>query len=281
MQGRICLITGANSGIGKATAVGIARLGATVVMVCRDQGRGEAVQQEIRAETGNDDVQLVLADLASQPSIHELSREIHERFQKLNVLVNNAGVLLTQRTTTPDGLETTFALNHLGYFLLTNLLLDLLKAGAPSRIVNVSSRAHVRSHLNFDDLQGEQKYSGLRAYGRSKLANILFTYALARRLEGGGVTVNAVHPGTVATNFASGSSRLLDIGMKISHLFMISPVKGADTVVYLASSPEVDGITGKYFARRKEVPSSNESYDEGEQERLWQVSEQLTGLTGQ
>lgn len=250
-------------------------------MVCRDQGRGEAAQQEIRAATGNDDVQLLLADLASQQSIHELSREIHERFQKLNVLVNNAGVLLTQRTTTPDGLETTFALNHLAYFLLTNLLLDLLRAGAPSRIVNVSSRAHVRSHLNFDDLQGEQNYSGLRAYGRSKLANVLFTYALARRLDGSGVTVNALHPGTVATNFASGSSRLLDIGMKISHLFMISPEKGADTVIYLASSPEVDGVTGKYFSRRKDVSSSKESYDQAEQERLWQVSEQMTSVTRQ
>jgi NAD(P)-dependent dehydrogenase (short-subunit alcohol dehydrogenase family) len=278
MQGRICVVTGANSGIGRATTLGLARLGATLVMVCRDRGRGEAAQAEIRAESGNEHVELLLTDLASQASIRELSRQIHERYPRLNVLVNNAGVFLSQRSMTPDGIETTFALNHLGYFLLTNLLLDLIEAGAPSRIVNVSSDAHKAAHIHFDDLQGTQRYKSWRAYGQSKLANVLFTYELARRLEGTGVTVNAVHPGTVATSFGSGSPFWLALGMKVARRFMLTPEQGADTVIYAASSPEIEGVTGKYFVKRHEVRTSSESYDEAVQDRLWQVSAELTHM---
>ncbi len=277
MHDRVCLVSGANSGIGKATALGFARLGARVLMVCRDRHRGGEALAEVRAESGNQEVELMLADLASQKAIRELSSEIHGRYQRLNVLVNNAGVYLGSRSMTPDGLETTFAVNHLGYFLLTNLLLDLLKAGAPARIVNVSSGAHKGAHIDFDDLQATQGYHGWRAYGQSKLANVLFTYDLARRLEGTGVTVNAVHPGVVATNFGK-EGGLIRFGLRIAGRFMLSPEQGADTVVYLASAPEVDGVTGKYFVKRKALSSSPESRDESVQERLWNVSEQLTSL---
>ena len=274
MQGRVCVVTGANSGIGRATALGLARLGARVLMVCRDRAKGEAAQSEIAQETGNADVELLIADLSSQAAIRELSQEIHQRVDHLHVLVNNAGTYLTKRSTTVDGLESTFAINHLGYFLLTDLLLDLLKAGAPSRIINVSSGAHAGAHLDFDDLQSERSYNGWRAYAQSKLANVLFTNALARRLEGTGVTVNAVHPGVVATNFGR-SGGFMRFGMRVAGRFMLSPEEGADTPLWLASSSEVDGISGKYFVKRKAVRSSPESRDPAFQERLWQVSEEL------
>ena len=277
MRGRVCLVTGANSGIGKSAALGLACLGASVVMVCRDRTRGEQAQAEIQAAGGNEDVELLLADLSSQAAIRELSREIHTRFARLNVLINNAGVYLSRRSTTPDALEETIAVNHLGPFLLTNLLLDLLKAGAPARIGNVSSGAHVPAHLDFDDLQSAEHYNGWRAYGQSKLANVLFTYELARRLEGTGVSVNAVHPGVVSTNFGR-SSGFLRFGMRAAGRLMLTPEQGADTIVYLASSPEVEGVTGGYFVKRKAVRSSRESYDRAVQERLWQVSAELTGL---
>jgi NAD(P)-dependent dehydrogenase (short-subunit alcohol dehydrogenase family) len=276
MRGRTCLVTGANSGIGKATSLGLARLGAKVLMVCRDKERGEQALAEIARESGGD-VQLLLADLESEAAIRSLSDVLHAQLDSLQVLINNAGALLHKRSLTSDGLEVTFAVNHLAYFLLTNLLLDLLRAGAPSRIVNVSSAAHIRAHLDFDDLQSERSYNGWRVYGQSKLANVLFTYALARRLEGTGVTVNAVHPGVVATNFGK-SGGFMRFGMRVAGHFMLSPEEGADTPLWLASSPEAERVSGKYFVKRKAARSSPESRDPVIQERLWQVSAALTGV---
>jgi NAD(P)-dependent dehydrogenase (short-subunit alcohol dehydrogenase family) len=277
MHGKLCLVTGANSGIGRATAMALARQGAGVLMVCRDHERGESARAEIARAARESDVQLLIADLASQQSIRELSATIHDRFARLDVLVNNAGAFMQKRATTVDGLETTFAVNHLAYFLLTDLLLDLLRAPAPARIVNVSSGAHLRAHIDFNDLQNERGYNGWRAYGRSKLANVLFTYALARRLEDSGITVNAVHPGVVATNFGR-SSGFVRFGMRAVSRFFLSPEEGADTVVYLATSPEVEGVTGTYFVKRKPARTSPEARDREIQERLWRVSAALTGL---
>ncbi len=279
MRDRVCLVTGANSGIGRATALALAQLGASAVMVCRDRERGAAAQAEIQSDSGSSRVDLLIADLSSQSSIRALSREIHARYGHLNVLINNAGGYLSKREASADGLETTFALNHLGYFLLTSLLLDLLRTGAPSRIVNVSSGSHVNAHIDFDDLQAEHSYHAWRAYGQSKLANVLFTYALARRLGGTGVTANAVHPGVVATNFGR-SGGFMRFGLRIAGRFMLTPEEGADTVVWLATSGEVEGVTGKYYVKRKAVRSSPESRDQAVQERLWRVSEELTGLAG-
>ena len=253
-------------------------MGATVVMVCRDRGRGEAAQAEIKLQTRNDDVHLLLADLASQQSIRQLAEEVHARFQRLDVLINNAGVFLARRSETVDGFEMTFAVNHLAYFLLTNLLLDLLQASAPARIVNVSSAAHRGGRINFDDLQASHRYWGWGAYCQSKLANVLFTYELARRLQGTGVTANCLHPGTVSTNLFQGLPGILSLGAVVARTFLLSPEKGAETMVYLASSPEVVGISGRYFVKRRAVASSRASHDEAAQRKLWEVSAQLTKL---
>jgi len=201
MTGKVCLITGANSGIGKATALGLAKLDATVVIVSRDKDKGEAALLEIRTRSGNKNVDAMVADLSSQDSVRELAHDFKARYKKLHVLINNAGVFLPKRVPTVDGLEATFATNHLGHFLLTNLLLDVLKASAPSRIINITSSAHRGTEMDFEDLQGEKKYSGFHAYSQSKLANVLFTYQLAKLLEGTGVTVNCLHPGVVRTGF--------------------------------------------------------------------------------
>jgi NAD(P)-dependent dehydrogenase (short-subunit alcohol dehydrogenase family) len=278
MNGKICMVTGANTGIGKETALGLAKLGATVVMVCRDQSKGEAAKSEIKAKSGNESVGLMIADFSSQRSIRQLAKDFQSRYFHLHVLVNNAGLSLSQRTVTEDGLETTFAVNHLGSFLLTNLLLDVLKASAPARIVNVASQAHQRATLNFDDFQGEQQYSGLQAYCQSKLANILFTYELARRLNGTDVTVNCLHPGVVATHLISNyfASLWLRPLYWVMRPFFVTPEQGAQTSIYLASSPEMEGVTGKYFVNKKEAESSQESYNEEIAEKLWQISEELT-----
>ncbi len=278
MEGRVCMITGANSGIGRATATGLAQLGATVVMVCRDPSKGEAALAEIKARSGNDSVTLMLADLSSQKSIGSLVKELTSIYEHLHVLVNNAGVFLSKRAVTVDGIETTFAVNHLAPFLLTNLLLNILKASAPARIVNVSSSAHCGGHIDFDDLQGEKKYSGFKAYSQSKLANALFTYELARKLNGTGVTANCLHPGAVATNLVRSNSGFYGLIWKLVSPFVLSPEKGAQTCIYLASSPEVDDLTGKYFVKETETVSSKESYDEAIAQRLWQVSAELMGL---
>jgi retinol dehydrogenase 14 len=282
MTGRLCLITGANSGIGKVTATQLARMGAQVVMVCRDRARGEAARSEIQAKSGRQEVDLLLADLSSQAAIRGLAAEFKSKYDRLHVLINNAGVTITKRKLTEDGLELTFALNHLAYFLLTNLLLDEIKASGTlekkARIINVSSGAHFPGVINFGDLQLEKKYGEFRAYAQSKLANVLFTYELARRLKGTNVTANVLHPGTARTGFAADSTSLFGIILKIARPFEMSAEKAALTPVYLASSPEVEGITGQYFSDRKPQKSAPFSYDETAAELLWNESARLTHL---
>jgi NAD(P)-dependent dehydrogenase (short-subunit alcohol dehydrogenase family) len=249
-----------------------------VIVVGRDRSRSEAVVAEIKQKSNNDAVDLMLADLSSQASIRRLAEDLKDRYQQLHVLINNAGVFISKRTVTVDGIETTFAVNHLAPFLLTNLLLDVLKASAPARIINVSSSGERLGILNFDDLQGEGRYSGFRAYNQSKLAIILFTYELARKLEGTGVTVNCVHPGVVVTNLGRGSSGSFGLLLRLMRPFFSSPEKGAETSIYLASSPEVEGVSGKYFAKKAEAKSSERSYDAATARRLWQVSAEMTKL---
>src|SRR5215210_6725935 len=279
MAEKICLITGATSGIGRATAMGLANMGASVVMVGRDRGRGEAVMAEIKEKNGNASVALMLADLSSQQEIRRLSDEFKEADPRLDVLINNAGVIRSERITTQDGLETTFAVNHLAYSLLTKLLLDVLEASAPSRIVNVASGDHTNGTIDFDDLQGEKRYKGPKAYSQSKLATVLFTYELARRLEGTGISANCLHPGgriPVRTNLGSGVTGIFGFMVRALRPVMISPEKGAETSVYLASSPEVEGLSGRYFVKKAEARSSEVSYDERIARRLWEVSAALT-----
>jgi NAD(P)-dependent dehydrogenase (short-subunit alcohol dehydrogenase family) len=278
MTGKICLITGGNSGIGKATALGLAKLSATVVIVSRDKDKGEATLIEIKSKTGNRNIDALTADLSSLDSVRELAHDFKARYKKLHVLINNAGVFLPKRIPTVDGLETTFATNHLGHFLLTNLLLDQLKDSAPSRIINITSSAHRGTTIDFDDLQGEKKYSGYHAYSQSKLANVLFTYQLAKRLNGTGVTVNCLHPGVVRTGFGKDVTGLMTVLVRIGSPFMMSPEKSAKAVIYLATSPELDGVTGKHFSKGKEGKSSTESYDAASAERLWKVSAELANL---
>lgn len=275
MAGKVALITGANSGIGKETALALARMGANLVMVCRDRERGRLALEETKSKSGNATVELMICDLSSQTQIRKLAQELKQKHDRLDLLINNAGVILTRRRVTEDGIESTFAINHLAYFLLTNLLLDLIKQSAPARIVNVSSTVHSSATIDFNDLQAERSYGGMRAYGQSKLANVLFTYELARRLEGSNVTVNCLHPGVIATNIFRDISGLVGTASK---LFLKSPKRGAETSIYVATSPEVEGVTSKYFDDKKAVRSSPESYDEAIAQRLWQVSEQLTNL---
>jgi len=279
MRGKVCLVTGGSSGIGKATALGLANMGATVIVVGRDRSRGEAAVTEIKQKSNNDAVDLMLADLSSQASIRRLAEEdFKDRYEQLHVLINNAGVFTSKHTVTLDGIETTFAVNHLAPFLLTNLLLDVLKASAPTRIINITSSGERSGTINFDDLQGESRYSGFRAYNQSKLAMIPFTYELARKLEGTGVTVNCVHPGVVVTNLGRGSSGAFGLLLRLMRPFFSSPEKGAETPIYLASSLEVEGVSGKYFAKKAEAKSSELSYDAATARRLWQVSAELTKL---
>jgi len=278
MTGKICLVTGANSGIGLVTARELADLGATVVMVCRDRKRGEAALTEIKARSAGGAVELMLCDLASQKSIREFAEEFKRTHDRLDVLVNNAGVYLRNRKVLEGNLETTFAVNHLAYFLLTNLLLGVIERSAPARIINVSSAAHTYGRIDFDDLQGEKNYSGWRAYANSKLANILFTYELARRVSSTRVTANCLHPGAVATNIFRALPKFAGAIIK---LVTLSPEKGAETSIYLAASPSASGVTGKYFVKKTETRSSPESYNEDTARKLWAVSAQLTGLDGQ
>jgi NAD(P)-dependent dehydrogenase (short-subunit alcohol dehydrogenase family) len=279
MQGKICMVTGANSGIGKATALALAQMGATVVMVCRDRARGEEAKSEITTKSRNNAVDLLLADLSSQQSIRQLVGNFQQHYMHLHVLINNAGAAFPGRRETVDGLEMTFAVNYLAPFLLTNLLLDVLKAGAPARIVNVSSGSHEAGYIKLDNLQSKNPYRSMRVYGQSKLALVLFTYELARRLEGTGVTVNCLHPGFVATNFGQSdvgpAFRLL---VKLIGSFGTSPQEGAKTSIYLASSPKVEGVTGKYFVKSIPKRSAAISYDESRQRQLWEQSAKLVNL---
>jgi retinol dehydrogenase 14 len=278
MTGKTVLITGATSGVGKATAMGLANMGARVVMVGRDRGRGEAAMADIKERSGNASVGLMLADVSSQKEIRRLADEFRGAYPRLDVLINNAGVFRSERITTADGIEATFAVNHLAYFLLTNLLLDRLKASAPSRIVNVASADHSNGAIDFDDLQGEKGYGGAKAYSQSKLANVLFTYELARRLQGTGVTANCLHPGVVGTNLGSGVSGAFGFVVRALRPLMKSPEKGAETSIYLASSPEVEGVSGGYFVKKAEARSSKASHDERLATRLWEASAELTNL---
>jgi NAD(P)-dependent dehydrogenase (short-subunit alcohol dehydrogenase family) len=275
MAGKICMITGANSGIGLVTARELADRGAALVLVCRDRARGEAALAEIKARSGNDGVELMLCDLASQRSIREFAEEFKRTHDRLDVLVNNAGVYIRNRTVVEGNLETTFAVNHLAYFLLTNLLLDVIEPSASARIINVASGAHTYGRMDFDNLQGEKSYSGVRAYTNSKLANVLFTYELARRLKATSVTANCLHPGAVATSIFRALPKFVESLIK---MMTLSPEKGAETSIHLAASPEVEGVTGKYFVKKTETRSSPESYNEDTARKLWTVSERLTGL---
>jgi NAD(P)-dependent dehydrogenase (short-subunit alcohol dehydrogenase family) len=278
MDEKVCLITGATSGIGKATAMGLANMGASVVMVGRDRGRGQAALAEIKEGSANASVDLMLADLSSQQEIHRLADDFKEAYPQLDVLINNAGVIRSKRVTTADGIEMTFAVNHLASFLLTNLLLDLLKASAPSRIVNVASGEQRNGIIDFNDLQGEKGYKTAKAYSQSKLATVLFTYELARRLEGTGVAVNCLHPGVVGTNLGSGVSGVFGFTVRALTPLMKSSEKGAETSIYLASSPEVEGLSGKYFVKKAEARSSDVSHDQRLARRLWEVSAELTNV---
>ncbi|HEY7418110.1 MAG TPA: SDR family oxidoreductase [Ktedonobacteraceae bacterium] len=280
MQGKICVVTGANSGIGKVAALELARMGASVVMVCRDRARGEAAQSEIKAKSGNDNVDLLLADLSSQQSIRQLVENFKQRYSQLHVLINNAGIASLNRRETVDGLEMTFAVNQLAPFLLTNLLLDVIKASAPARIVNVSSGAHAIGYINMDDLQSAKQYRFMRTYGQSKLALILFSYELARRLQDTGVTVNCLHPGFVATNIGQNGvpSLLKPVAKLIFSIGSISPEEGAKTTLYLASSPEAEGVTGKYFVKCAPRHSASITYNEELQKQLWEACDKLVQL---
>ncbi|HEX8684659.1 MAG TPA: SDR family oxidoreductase [Ardenticatenaceae bacterium] len=279
MQGKVCMVTGATAGIGKETAKELARLGATVVIVGRSEEKSRATVTELRQQSGNASIEYILADLSVQEQIRQLAETFKSRHQRLDVLVNNAGAVMMSRQESKEGIEMTFALNHLNYFLLTMLLLDVLKASAPSRVINVSSGAHLAGRINFDDPQFARGYSGWRAYAQSKFANVLFTYELARRLEGTGVTANALHPGFVASNFiATNNGRWARLVRPIVQLAAISVAQGAETSTYLASSPEVEGVTGKYFEKKRAIASSGASYNEEVARRLWELSEQMTGL---
>jgi NAD(P)-dependent dehydrogenase (short-subunit alcohol dehydrogenase family) len=280
MRGRVCVVTGASSGVGRATAIGLAGLGAMVVLVCRDPERGEAAREDVAkaGATSGGQARLEVADLAVQRDVRELAKRLHQRLDRLDVLVNNAGGIFGRRRESHDGIELTLALNHLAYFLLTNLVVDMLRASAPSRVVNVASAAHSGARLNLDDLQLRRGYRPQRAYANSKLDNVLFTYELARRLAGTGVSVNCVHPGTVRSGFGRDGSALFRLGVRLVQPFMITPEAGADTVIYLATSPEVEGVTGKYFVKRQPRPSSAASYEETTANRLWEESARLTRL---
>lgn len=279
MDERICLITGATSGIGRVAARELARSGLRVVIVGREEGRVTETVAALREQTGSSAVEYLLADLSSQEQVRRLSDEFLRRYGRLDVLLNNAGAVFTSRQVTVDGIERTFALNHLAPFLLTNLLLNTLTSSAPARVVTVSSMAHSGAHMQLDDLQFERHpYRAFTAYGQSKLANILFTYELARRLDGTGVTANTLHPGFVATNFGRSNGGLWSPLFTLLRPFMISAERGAQTSIYLATSPEVEGVTGRYFADCKPRRSSAASYDVESQRRLWETSEQLTGV---
>ena len=273
------VVTGGTGGIGRATALGLARLGARVAITGRDTERAEAAAKEIRAASGGN-VDVFVADLSSQAEVRRLAGEVLEAYPHLDVLVNNVGGYWNTRHVTADGLEHTFALNHLAPFLLTHMLLDRLKNGGPARVVTVSSNAQAMGRMDFDDLQGERSYSGARAYNQSKLANVMFTYELARKLQGSAVTANALHPGVVRTAFGAEDPRGIQrVLVPLARPFMKTPAQGAATSIYLASAPDLEPSTGGYFADCRPKRSSKLSYDEAASARLWQVSSSLVGLT--
>lgn len=281
MQGanetRVALVTGATNGIGKEVARGLLRHGLAVGIVARDRRKGERVAGELGSERDGGRPGLYVADLSLQADLRRLAAEVSERQPGLSVLVNNAGALFGERATTVDGIERTLALNHMGYFLLTQLLLPVLERNAPARIVNVASAVHRSATIDFDDLMSERGYGAMRAYAQSKLANVLFTYELARRLEGRGVTANCLHPGVVASGFGRGGGTAFNAMYSFGKPFMRSPERGADTAVWLATDPGLAATSGKYFIDRREARSSPISYDHDVARRLWVASERLVG----
>jgi retinol dehydrogenase 14 len=280
MAGKVVLITGGTGGIGKATAIGLATLGARVGITGRDLARAEQAAADIRATSGNTAVDAFAADLTSQAEVRRLATAVLDAYPRLDVLVNNVGGFWAHRHPTADGLERTFALNHLAPFLLTTLLLNRLKASAPARVVTVSSGAQSMGRIDFDDLQGARNYSGQRAYNQSKLANVMFSNELARRLKGAGVTANSVHPGVVRTNFgAEDQAWFFTVISRVVRPLLKTPAQGAQTPIYLASSPDMDGITGQFFANRKPKTANKLAYNTDMATRLWQVSAELVGMT--
>ena len=278
LAGRTVLVTGATSGIGRATALGLATLGADVAITGRDRGRTESAAREISAAGGRN-VEVFVSDLSSQEQVRRLASQVLEGLPRIDVLVNNAGGYWSTRHVTADGLERTFALNHLAPFLLTSLLLDRLERSAPARVVTVASNAHATGRIDFDDLQGERSYSGGRAYSQSKLANVLFTYQLARRMRANAVTANALHPGVVRTSFgAEDPARIQRLLLPLLRPVMKSPTQGAATSIHLASAPELEQVSGRYFANRRPTRSSTRSHDQAVAARLWEASADLVGL---
>ena len=278
MAGRTVLVTGGSGGIGKATALALAAMGAQLAITGRDRGRAEDAAHEIRT-AGGGQVDVFVADLSSQSEVRRLADEILQTLPRIHVLVNNVGGYWNTRHVTADGLERTFALNHLAPFLLTTLLLDRLKQSAPSRVVTVASHAQAMGRMDFDDLQGERSYSGARAYNQSKLANVLFTYELARRLQATSVTANALHPGVVRTSFGAEDPAVVQrLFIPFLLHFMKDPAQGAATSIHLASAPHLEHVTGCYFANSKPKRSSERSYDKAAATRLWRVSADLVGL---
>jgi NAD(P)-dependent dehydrogenase (short-subunit alcohol dehydrogenase family) len=278
MSGKVCLITGATSGIGEVTARELAKLGPQVVITARDQAKLDQAIQRISSQSGGNEVSGFVADLASQNEVRSLASQFMNKCDRLDVLINNAGAVYLRRSEGIDGIEMTFAGNHLAPFLLTNLLLGTLKQSSPARIINVSSNSHAGREIDFADIENRRSYQFMRAYGRSKLGNILFTKELDRRLSGSGVTVNAVNPGFVGTNIGANNGWLVKLFLSVTRIWALSVEEGAETSVYLASSPEVERVSGEYFYKKQSVPSSQYSYDEATAERLWRVSAEMTGL---
>ncbi len=279
LKDKICIVTGSNSGIGKETALALAEKGARVVMVVRNSEKGENARVEIIQNSGNESVDLMICDLASLESIRHFTTDFKNKYDSLHVLVNNAGAVFNKRQTTVDGFEQTLAVNYLAPFLLIHELLPLLQSSSPSRVINLTSGVHKRAEVNLEDLQSEQKYKTMKVYGSAKLLVILFTYEIARRLEGSGVTVNAVSPGFVATNLGANSgSRGYSIMFRIMKRFQLTPKEGAATSVYLATSPEPEGVTGRHFAKQQEERSAEISYDTELQKKLWDITVDMLGI---
>jgi len=279
MAGKVCLVTGATAGIGKITATALADQGAQLIIHGRNKAKAEETVQEIKTFTGNQQVSYLLADFSDLDQVRDLAKDYQDRHEHLHLLVNNAGGFFNKRIPTTYGVELTFLVNHLAPFLLTNLLLNTLKESAPSRILNVSSEAHRQDQMDFENLDFKKGYIGIKAYARSKLANILFTYDMARRLEGTGVTINALHPGHIATDIWKTNFGLIGPALKrIMGLFSLTPEQGAENSIFLATSPNLDDIHGKYFIKNEPAQSSPISYDQVIARRLWDLSAELTSL---
>jgi len=278
MKNKICIVTGANSGIGYETALSFAKQGAKLLMVCRNKEKGTIALNEVKSASQNNDIELIIADFSSQKDIRRAAQEINNKYQSIDILINNAGAIQDLRNETVDGYETTFATNHLGYFLFTNLLLDKLKTAPKARIINVASSAQQMGKLNFDDLHLKNGYTPMKAYAQSKLANIVFTYELAKRLKNTNITTNCVHPGVVRTGFAKDSKGIVKFFFSLAKPFMRNAVKGAETMISLSTSPELEGVSGNFYFDKKIKKSIPDSYNDLIQKRLWEESEKLTNL---